>query len=49
MNSDEVMPAGAPLRALLDVTARRGPLILTNHPWPAVDVRWVSYVGGEGL
>jgi len=24
------MPAGAPLRALLDATARRGPLILTN-------------------
>jgi integrase len=24
------MPAGAPLKALLDVTERRGPLILTN-------------------
>jgi integrase len=31
-----VMPAGSPLRALLDATARRGPLILTNtlgRPW----------------
>jgi integrase len=30
------MPAGAPLRALLDATERRGPLILTNtlgRPW----------------
>jgi integrase len=30
------MPAGAPLRTLLDVTERRGPLILTNtlgRPW----------------
>lgn len=31
------MPAGAPLRALLDATNRRGPLILTNTlgrpPW----------------
>lgn len=30
------MPAGAPLRALLDATTRRGPLILTNtlgRPW----------------
>lgn len=30
------MPAGTPLRALLDGTARRGPLILTNtlgRPW----------------
>lgn len=30
------MPAGAPLRALLDTTTRRGPLILTNtlgRPW----------------
>jgi integrase len=31
-----VMPAGAPLKALLDVTDRRGPLVLTNsygRPW----------------
>jgi len=31
-----VMPAGAPLRALLDLTERRGPVILTNtrgRPW----------------
>jgi integrase len=31
-----VMPAGTPLRALLDATERRGPLILTNtlgRPW----------------
>jgi integrase len=31
-----VMPAGAPLRALLDATERRGPMILTNtlgRPW----------------
>jgi integrase len=31
-----VMPAGAPLKALLDATERRGPLILTNslgRPW----------------
>ncbi|MET4023165.1 tyrosine-type recombinase/integrase [Bradyrhizobium sp. S3.2.12] len=30
------MPAGAPLRALLDATSRRGPLIMTNtlgRPW----------------
>jgi integrase len=33
-----VMPAGAPLQALLEVTDRRGPLILTNtlgRPWTA--------------
>lgn len=31
-----VMPAGAPLKALLDLTERRGPLVLTNtygRPW----------------
>jgi integrase len=42
------MLAGEPLRALLDATERRGPLIL-KHAWPALDVRWVSYVVGEGL
>jgi integrase len=33
-----VMPAGAPLRALLDTTERRGPVIITNsfgRPWTA--------------
>jgi integrase len=33
-----VMPAGAPLKALLDLTERRGPVILTNtmgRPWTA--------------
>jgi integrase len=33
-----VMPAGAPLRVLLDLTERRGPMILTNtmgRPWTA--------------
>jgi hypothetical protein len=33
-----VMPAGAPLKALWDLTERRGPVILTNtmgRPWTA--------------
>jgi integrase len=42
------MPAGTPLRALLDVTERRGPIILTNAR-PALDVGRLSHVPGEGL
>jgi integrase len=41
------MPAGAPLKALLDLTERRGPVILTNTmgcPWTADGFRssWAS-------
>ena len=42
------MPAGTPLRAVLDSTERRGPLILTS-PRPAVDIRRVSHVVVESL
>lgn len=51
------MPAGAPLRALLDATNRRGPLILTNtlgRPWTSDGFRtsWAKAcerAGVEGL
>jgi integrase len=50
-----VMPAGAPLKALLDLTERRGPVILTNtigRPWTADGFRssWgkLSYRAGIG-
>lgn len=51
------MPAGAPLRALLDATDRRGPLILTNtlgRPWTSDGFRtsWgkaCERAGIEGL
>lgn len=48
------MPAGAPLRALLDATGRRGPLILTNtlgRPWTSDGFRtsWAKACGRAGI
>ena len=43
-----VMPAGAPLKALLDATERRSPVILTNSR-PAWTARRVSDVVVQGL
>src|SRR6187402_838195 len=42
------MPAGAPLRDLLDITERRGPLIRPTRS-AAMDTGRLSYVLGEGL
>jgi hypothetical protein len=36
------MPAGMPLKVLLDGTERRGPLILYQLPRPSLDLRWLS-------
>lgn len=48
------MPAGAPLRALLDTTSRRGPLILTNtlgRPWTSDGFRtsWAKACERAGI
>ena len=48
------MPAGAPLKALLDVTERRGPVILTNtlgRPWTSDGFRtsWGKPVDRAGI
>ena len=48
------MPAGAPLRALLDATSRRGPLILTNtlgRPWTSDGFRtsWAKACERAGI
>jgi len=48
------MPAGAPLRALLDTTQRRGPLILTNtlgRPWTSDGFRssWAKACDRAGI
>jgi integrase len=48
------LPAGAPLRALLDSTVRRGPLILTNtrrQPWTSDGFRtsWGKACGRAGI
>jgi integrase len=48
------MPAGAPLRAMLDATARRGPLILTNtfgRPWTSDGFRssWAKACDRAGI
>jgi len=49
-----VMPAGTPLRALLDTTQRRGPLILTNtlgRPWTSDGFRtsWAKACERAGI
>lgn len=49
-----MMPAGAPLRALLDATSRRGPLILTNtlgRPWTSDGFRtsWAKACDRAGI
>jgi integrase len=49
-----VMPAGAPLKALLDQSERRGPLILTNtmgRPWTADGFRssWGKFSDRAGI
>jgi integrase len=49
-----VMPVGAPLKALLDLTERRAPLILTNtmaRPWTADGFRssWGKLSGRAGI
>jgi integrase len=49
-----VVPTGAPLKALLDVTDRRGPLILTNsrgRPWTSDGFRtsWSKACGRAGV
>src|SRR5204862_6062218 len=48
------MPAGAPLKAPLDATERRGPLILTNsygRPWTSVGFRtaWSKTCSRAGI
>jgi integrase len=48
------MPAGAPLKALLDITERRGPLILTNsygRPWTSDGFRttWSKVCARVGI
>jgi hypothetical protein len=48
------MPAGAPLKAILDVTARRGPLTLTNfygRPWTSDGFRtsWRKLCAQAGI
>ena len=48
------MPAGAPLRALLDTAERRGPLILTNtlsRPWTSDGFRtsWAKACERAGI
>ena len=44
-----VIPVGAPLKAALDATRKRGPIILASSRCAAVDPGWLSRILGQGM